>query len=157
MYFPFLSCEVNCSAVDLHIADRQNVHSMTLAVRGVLELYKAVKRELGLHYQILAFSISHNETQHKRNCSALDALPDTIDFGLSQAASFHRQSLLQSSRRLGCPYAKSRRPKFAHSRISWRIKKNRVKRLRYEVASQGENMAKAQGKRNPDRSLSGQR
>ena len=33
---------------------------MTLAVRGVVELYKAVKREKELHREIFAFSISHD-------------------------------------------------------------------------------------------------
>ncbi|KAK5260450.1 hypothetical protein LTR96_011902 [Exophiala xenobiotica] len=36
---------------------------MTLAVRGVVELFRLVKREQELHQEILAFSISHdNET-----------------------------------------------------------------------------------------------
>ncbi|RYP05274.1 hypothetical protein DL765_009883 [Monosporascus sp. GIB2] len=33
MYFPFLTCEVKCGAAALDVADRQNAHSMTLAVR----------------------------------------------------------------------------------------------------------------------------
>ena len=33
---------------------------MTLAVRGVVELFKLVKREKELHQEILAFSISHD-------------------------------------------------------------------------------------------------
>ena len=33
---------------------------MTYAVRGVVELYRAVKREKELHREILAFSISHD-------------------------------------------------------------------------------------------------
>ena len=60
MYFPFLTCEVKCGAVALDIADRQDAHNMTLAVRGVVELYKAVKREKELHREILAFSVSHD-------------------------------------------------------------------------------------------------
>ena len=62
MYFPFLTCEVKCGAAALEIADRQNAHSMTVAVRGVVELYKAVKREKELHREILAFSISHDHS-----------------------------------------------------------------------------------------------
>ncbi|MCJ1461414.1 hypothetical protein MMC07_000011 [Pseudocyphellaria aurata] len=49
-----------CGAAALDIADRQNVHSMTVAVRGVVELFKAVKREEELDREILAFSISHD-------------------------------------------------------------------------------------------------
>jgi hypothetical protein len=61
MYFPFLTCEVKCGDVGLDIADRQNAHSMTLAVRGIVELFKLVRREKELHREILAFSISHND------------------------------------------------------------------------------------------------
>lgn len=60
MYFPFLTCEVKCGAAALDVADRQNVHSMTLAVRSIVELFRLVKREKELHREILAFSISHN-------------------------------------------------------------------------------------------------
>ncbi|SLM35829.1 hypothetical protein LPUS_05202 [Lasallia pustulata] len=61
MYFPFLTCEVKCDAGNLEVADRQNAHSMTLAVRAVVELYRYVKREKELHGEILAFSISHDD------------------------------------------------------------------------------------------------
>lgn len=44
----------------LNIADRQNAHSMTVAVKGVVELYRAVEREKELHREILTFSVSHN-------------------------------------------------------------------------------------------------
>jgi hypothetical protein len=60
MYFPFLTCEAKCSATALNVADWQNAHSMTLAMRGVVELFRLVKREKELHREILAFSISHD-------------------------------------------------------------------------------------------------
>lgn len=60
IHFPFLTCEVKCGAEALDFADRQNAHSMTLAVRGVVELFRLVNRESELHLQILAFSVSHN-------------------------------------------------------------------------------------------------
>lgn len=60
IYFPFLTCEVKCGDVGLDIADRQNAHSMALAVRAVVELFRAVKREAEVHRQVLAFSVSHN-------------------------------------------------------------------------------------------------
>ncbi|OAR00251.1 hypothetical protein LLEC1_03468 [Akanthomyces lecanii] len=60
MYFPFLTCEVKCGTSALEVADRQNAHSMTLAVRAVTELFRAVKREAEVHREILAFSISHD-------------------------------------------------------------------------------------------------
>jgi hypothetical protein len=62
MYFPFLTCEVKCGAAALDVADRQNAHSMTLAVRGTVELFRLVKREKELHREILAFSISHDHS-----------------------------------------------------------------------------------------------
>ena len=62
MYFPFLTCEVKCADAALNIADRQNAHSMTLAVRSVVELFKLVRREKELHREILAFSISHDHS-----------------------------------------------------------------------------------------------
>ncbi|KAI0109040.1 hypothetical protein GGR51DRAFT_570280 [Nemania sp. FL0031] len=60
MYFPFLTCEVECGSGHLDVADRRNAHSMTLAVRAVTELYRAVKREREVHRKILGFSISHD-------------------------------------------------------------------------------------------------
>jgi hypothetical protein len=60
MLFSFLTCEVKCGSAGLDIADRQNAHSMTLAVRAIVELFKIVKREKELHREILAFSISHD-------------------------------------------------------------------------------------------------
>lgn len=58
MYFPFLACEVKCGALD--VADRQNAHTMTLAARGVVELFRLVGRQNEIHRQILAFSVSHD-------------------------------------------------------------------------------------------------
>jgi hypothetical protein len=60
MYFPFLTCEVKCGTAALDVADRQNAHSMTLAVRGVVELFRLLNREKELDREILAFSISHD-------------------------------------------------------------------------------------------------
>lgn len=67
MYFPFLTCEVKCGAVPLDIADRQNAHSMTCAVKAVVELYRYVKwdKEFDwrkeLNREMLGFSISHDD------------------------------------------------------------------------------------------------
>ncbi|EDN11067.1 conserved hypothetical protein [Histoplasma mississippiense (nom. inval.)] len=60
MYFPFMTVEVKCGKAALDIADRQNAHSMTLSVRGVVKLFRVVKREKELNRQILSFSISHD-------------------------------------------------------------------------------------------------
>ncbi|PMD58638.1 uncharacterized protein K444DRAFT_643539 [Hyaloscypha bicolor E] len=60
MYFPFLTCKVKYGAIALDVADRQNAHSMTLAVRGIIELFRIVKRKKELHREILAFLVSHD-------------------------------------------------------------------------------------------------
>lgn len=62
MYFPFLTCEVKCGASALDIADRQNAHSMIIAVRAIVELFRSVEREQELNREILAFSISHDDS-----------------------------------------------------------------------------------------------
>ena len=59
IYFPFLIYEVKCGAVALDITDQQNAHSMTLAVRSIVELFRLIKRE-ELHREIFTFSISHD-------------------------------------------------------------------------------------------------
>ncbi|KAF7534765.1 hypothetical protein G7054_g5961 [Neopestalotiopsis clavispora] len=61
MFFPFLACEVKSEMRGgLITAGRQNAHSMTLAVRGILALFRLVKRDHELNREILAFSISHD-------------------------------------------------------------------------------------------------
>lgn len=65
MYFPFFTSEVLCGAGELLIADRQNAHSMTLAVQGVVDLFRKVKREKEIHRELIAWSISHNEETAK--------------------------------------------------------------------------------------------
>ena len=62
MYFPFFTCEVKCGAAALDVADRQNAHSMTVAVRALVELFRSVKREKELDREILAFSVSHDHS-----------------------------------------------------------------------------------------------
>ena len=49
MYFPFLTCEVKCRNEALNIADLQNAHSGSAAVKQVLDLYREVSRETELH------------------------------------------------------------------------------------------------------------
>jgi hypothetical protein len=49
IYFPFLICEVKCSVVALDVADRQNAYNITIAIRGIVELFKLIKREKELY------------------------------------------------------------------------------------------------------------
>lgn len=60
IFFPFFTTEVKCGQQGLDIADRQNAHSMTIAVRGIVELYRIVGRAQELHRKVLGFSISHD-------------------------------------------------------------------------------------------------
>jgi hypothetical protein len=74
VYFPFLTCEVKCGNEALNIADRQNMHSASVAVKGIVELFRRVSRQEPIktknvqslekiHQTVLAFSVSHdNET-----------------------------------------------------------------------------------------------
>lgn len=55
----FRTCKIKCGAAALDVADRQNAHSATLAVRAVV---RAMKREKELHQEILTFSISHDNS-----------------------------------------------------------------------------------------------
>ena len=62
MYFPFLTCEVQSgNSAGLDIADRQNLHKITLAVRAIVELFRLVNRTEELNREILAFSVSHDQ------------------------------------------------------------------------------------------------
>ena len=60
IYFLFLIYKVKYGAIALDIADRQNAYNMTLAVRGIIELFKLVKREKELYREIFAFLFSHD-------------------------------------------------------------------------------------------------
>ncbi|KAI9801191.1 MAG: hypothetical protein M1825_003465 [Sarcosagium campestre] len=60
IYFPFITSEVKCGLQALDVADRQNAHSMTVAIRGIVELYRIVGRAVELNRKVLAFSISHD-------------------------------------------------------------------------------------------------
>ena len=62
IYFPFLTCEVKCGNAALVLADRQNAQSMSIALRALVLLFRYVKREKELDREILAFSISHDDT-----------------------------------------------------------------------------------------------
>ena len=64
--FPFLICEAKTGLDGLDKADRQNIHSASIAVGAIIELYKAAfgttypDRVNELSGQVLAFSVSHN-------------------------------------------------------------------------------------------------
>jgi hypothetical protein len=60
MIFPFLTVEAKTESMGgLDKADRQNAHSMFLAVRGITLFYQQAGLENELNYKIVAFSISY--------------------------------------------------------------------------------------------------
>ena len=67
MYFPFLLCEVKCGNEGINRADRQNMHSSSLAVKAIVELFQALdsNQAAQLHGQILVFSVSHDNERVK--------------------------------------------------------------------------------------------
>ncbi|PYI09784.1 hypothetical protein BO78DRAFT_307399 [Aspergillus sclerotiicarbonarius CBS 121057] len=60
IYFPYLTGEVKCGLQALEIADRQNLHSMCVALRGLVHLSRMAGCVEAVHRRILGFSISHD-------------------------------------------------------------------------------------------------
>lgn len=63
--FPFLVCEVKTGEEGLNKADRQNIHSASIAVRAIIMLYREAfghgsDRVLQLYGEVLVFSVSHD-------------------------------------------------------------------------------------------------
>lgn len=90
--FPFLTTEVKCGATALDVADLQNAVSQTIVLRGLVTLFRLVRREQELHRKVLGFSISHDNeavriyghypfidgkstTYHRCRISIFDILP----------------------------------------------------------------------------------
>ena len=59
MYFPYLTAEIKCGNQALELADRQNMHSMCIALRAVVALSQAAGCPEKVHRRLLGFSISH--------------------------------------------------------------------------------------------------
>ena len=60
MYFPVLTSEVKSGTAGLDIADRQNAHSMGIAVRAIVLIFQLARKHIKLHRKLLTFSISHD-------------------------------------------------------------------------------------------------
>ena len=67
MYFPFITSEVCmrpgspcCQRAPSDNADAENAHSMTVALGGVVELFRRIGRTEEIHRRVLGFSISHD-------------------------------------------------------------------------------------------------
>lgn len=59
MYFPFLAYEMKHGPC---YAERKNADTMTVAIRGVVELFRAVDRLDEINQRILGFSVSHDRS-----------------------------------------------------------------------------------------------
>ncbi|KAL4984305.1 hypothetical protein BDW68DRAFT_180800 [Aspergillus falconensis] len=62
LHFPFMVSEVKSETASLHVANYQSMHSMALCLRGIIYLFRLVKREQELNRMILGFSITHNSS-----------------------------------------------------------------------------------------------
>ena len=72
MFFPFIMCEAKCGREGLDIADRQNMHSCSVAVRALVRIESEAdkyrqekeieKKADSLNGQVLVFSISHDQS-----------------------------------------------------------------------------------------------
>lgn len=61
LYFPYLTCEVKTSSSDLKVAERQNMHSMSVALRSLVQLAELAGMPEMVHRRILGYSISYSE------------------------------------------------------------------------------------------------
>lgn len=61
IFFPFLTSEVKCGQQALDLADRPNAHSMTIALRGIVAVFRKADRASDVHRRALGFSISHDD------------------------------------------------------------------------------------------------
>ena len=62
IYFPFLTAEVKQG---LDLADKRNIHSMTIHMRGIVDLYRKINRPNDVHGRVLGFSISHDDNAER--------------------------------------------------------------------------------------------
>ncbi|KAK1044086.1 hypothetical protein LTR74_018349 [Friedmanniomyces endolithicus] len=67
MYFPFLLCEAKCGKKNINDADRQNVHSASIAVNAIIRLCRTAGEDSAqsLSGHILVFSISQDNERVK--------------------------------------------------------------------------------------------
>lgn len=68
--FPFLICEAKCEEEGLNKAQRQNLHSASISIRAILELFRAAygkdaSQVTKLYGQPLIFTVSHNHDDVK--------------------------------------------------------------------------------------------
>ncbi|KAK3621002.1 hypothetical protein LTR56_023045 [Elasticomyces elasticus] len=62
MYFPFLVCEAKGGDRPIEEAERQAMHSASIATRAVIGLFLKVSATEEVHQQVLAFPVAHNHS-----------------------------------------------------------------------------------------------
>ncbi|KAK8233040.1 hypothetical protein HDK77DRAFT_58050 [Phyllosticta capitalensis] len=63
LYFPFLTAEAKSgTGTSAAEAEKQNVETTLIAMRGVIELFRQAKQDDKIHMQILAFSVVYDNT-----------------------------------------------------------------------------------------------
>jgi hypothetical protein len=65
MYYPFLICEVKSSDKPIREAERQAMHSASIAANAIIQLYKKISQAHELNQRILTVSVSHNNSTVK--------------------------------------------------------------------------------------------
>ncbi|KAK1808197.1 hypothetical protein LTR12_017447 [Friedmanniomyces endolithicus] len=65
MYYPFLICEVKSSDKPIQEAERQAMHSASIAANAIIELYRKNSKASELNRKILTLSNSHNSSTVK--------------------------------------------------------------------------------------------
>ncbi|KAK3669805.1 hypothetical protein LTR78_010322 [Recurvomyces mirabilis] len=65
MYYPFLICEVKGSDRPVDAAERQAMHSASIAVRALIQLYRKISAADELDGKVLVFSIAHDASMIK--------------------------------------------------------------------------------------------
>ncbi|MCJ1462092.1 hypothetical protein MMC07_000692 [Pseudocyphellaria aurata] len=114
IYFPFLTAEVTCGQHGLYLVDKPNIHSMTIQMRGIVDLYRKINRPKDVHGRVLGFSISHNNNEMfalplvERLKAVIDELPDPLSQSLKLAATFDSVSVQDSQDDLSIPESELR-------------------------------------------------
>jgi hypothetical protein len=65
MYYPFLLCEVKGSDRPIQEAERQSMHSASIAVQAIVQLHRKICATEEVNRKILAFSVAHNNSEVK--------------------------------------------------------------------------------------------
>lgn len=89
MYFSYLAVEIKCGQQALDFANRQNIHSMSIAFRAVVGLAQLAGCLERVNRRILGFSISHDSQQVQIHAYYPEIVGDKIEYYCWPLDSFH--------------------------------------------------------------------